>query len=145
MRALLFSTKGLSVIIYASFAYEGLFARFCNILAIWGNCGETLCPSRWRFVLYQCKCPAGMFCRDTVNEHISLGCNNCWIDETKEEKSTNERANGIVRSFRILALSRYYELYNKDSRRIIYPRQTTNLFANPPNPIRNALHTFNNR
>ena len=35
IRALLFSTNGLSVIMYASLAYEGLFARFCNIFAIY--------------------------------------------------------------------------------------------------------------
>lgn len=35
MRALLFSTNGFSDIIYASFEYDGLFAKFCNILAIY--------------------------------------------------------------------------------------------------------------
>jgi hypothetical protein len=34
MRDLLFSTKGLRVIMYASLAYEGLLAKFCNIFAI---------------------------------------------------------------------------------------------------------------
>lgn len=34
MRALLFSTNGFKVIIYASLAYDGLLARFCSILAI---------------------------------------------------------------------------------------------------------------
>ena len=55
---------------------------------------------------YQSKCPAGMFRWNTVNQHISLRCNNRWVDETKEEESANERANGVVRGFRILALKK---------------------------------------
>ena len=37
IRALLFSTKGFKVMMYCSFAYDGLFAKFWSILAIYSK------------------------------------------------------------------------------------------------------------
>lgn len=91
---------------YASLAYEGLLARFCNILAI---CKRDVRLSFHNVKLntldtYQSQRSPRELRWHTINKHVRLRRDNGRVDEPKEEESTNERADGIVRRLRVFSL-----------------------------------------
>jgi len=71
---------------YCSFAYEGLLAKFCNILAIFLSASSSLEAT----AAYECEGPSGVFGRYTIYQHVRLRGNNSGIDEPQEKESTNQ-------------------------------------------------------
>jgi hypothetical protein len=47
---------------------------------------------------------------NAFDQHVRLGRDNGWVDESKEKETANEGANGIISRFRVLAL---LELFNQ--------------------------------
>ena len=39
---------------------------------------------------YESKGSPWEFCWDAIHEHVRLRCDNCGVDESKEEETTNE-------------------------------------------------------
>ena len=69
---------------------------------------------------------SGVLAGNIIDEHVRPWSNNSGVDETKEEKASDECANSLILSIRILA-----------------PRQTPNLLAYPPDTVGCLLKACN--
>lgn len=52
----------------------------------------------------QCKSSSGVFAGQSIDEHVSLGGDNRWVDESQEEEASNQRANGKVGGIGVFSL-----------------------------------------
>ena len=92
---------------YCSLAYDGLFAKFWSILAIYSTSvnGQL---ERLGERTNQGQCPPRVFCRDTLYQHICLRRNNGGVDEAKKEETTNKRTYSIISRLGVFPLQ--YEM-----------------------------------
>lgn len=143
MRALLFSTKGFRVIMYASLAYEGLLAKFWSIFAI---CDRVSDDADQGWGTHEGQGPPGMLCRNGVDQHVGLGGDYGRVDETQEEKAAYEGTDGVIGGFWILALARH-DGQEKETcvEEKAHAGQTSDLFAYPPNAIGDGIHALDDR
>lgn len=60
----------------------------------------------WESTTDQSQSPSRVLCArwETVDEHVGLGSDDCWVDKTKEEETSDEGTNRVIGCFRVFSL-----------------------------------------
>jgi hypothetical protein len=87
---------------YCSLAYEGLFAKFWSIFAIYAETNEPR-NTLWGST-YQGQGSSRMFGWHSIYKHVRLRSHDSWVNETEEEKAADKRTYCIVSGLWVLSL-----------------------------------------